>query len=203
MIYEKEKILYNLGEARKSARETEAMILVEGYMDCLTLVQFGFENVVANCGTALTKNQTLILSKSARRVICLYDSDDAGQAASERAMNLFLEFSGTPMLAARVPQGKDPDEFLHSSPQARVEMAKALQDAPAALDQWIEALVLATPATIQAKTEALEKIASKLARLSEELWIVARAQDICKKLDLPLPFKPANIFVESLSSRNE
>lgn len=185
-VYEKEKVLYNLDQAKKSIRELEAVVLVEGYMDCLSLVQAGFSNVVANCGTALTRNQASALRKLAPRVICLYDSDNAGKAATERAMNLFLDNEGFPLLMARLPDGKDPDEFLRAHDDGALQMAGILQNAPAALDLWIEKRIADAPNSLQARTEILDKIASKLAKLRDELWIQARLPGVAKGLGIEL-----------------
>lgn len=185
VVYEKDKVLYNLDQARKSIRDMESVVLVEGYMDCLALVQAGFPNVVANCGTALTKTQASLLRKMSPKVICLYDSDAAGQAATERAMTLFLETEGFPLLGARLPDGKDPDEFLRAhGDSGRLQMAEILQNSPALLDLWIEARIAETPKTLQGRTETVDKIAQKLAKLRDELWIEARLPIVAKGLDV-------------------
>ena len=186
-VYEKEKVLYNLDQAKKPVREMETVVLVEGYMDCLSLVQAGFPNVVANCGTALTRTQASILRKLSPKIICLYDSDAAGMAATERAMNLFLENEGFPLLMARLPDGKDPDEFLRNHGEnGSLLMAEILQNSPAALDLWIEKRIVDAPSSLQGKTEILDKIASKLAKLRDELWIQARLPGVAKGLGLEL-----------------
>lgn len=187
LVYEKEKVLYNLDQAKKPARELEAVVLVEGYMDCLSLVQAGFSNVVANCGTALTRIQASVLKKLAPKIICLYDADNAGLAATERAMTLFLETEGFPLLMARLPDGKDPDEFLRNhGEEGPLLMANILQNSPAALDLWIEKRIADAPSSLQGKTETLDKIASKLAKLRDELWIQARLPGVAKGLGLEL-----------------
>jgi DNA primase len=184
-VYEKDKVLYNLDQARKSIRDMGAVVLVEGYMDCLTLVQAGFPNVLANCGTALTKSQAALLRKLAPKVICLYDSDSAGQAASERAMNLFLENDGFPLLGAKLPDGKDPDEFLRARGEAgRLQMAEILQNSPALLDLWAEKEIREAPHSLQGRAEALDKVAQKLAKLRDDLWIQARSPGLAKGLQL-------------------
>ncbi|MGZ3706924.1 MAG: DNA primase, partial [Bdellovibrionota bacterium] len=185
LVYEKDKILYNLDQARKPIRDMESVVLVEGYMDCLALFQAGFTNVVANCGTALTRTQVGMLRKLAPKVICLYDSDKAGQAAMDKAMNLFLEAEGLPLLGARLPDGKDPDEFLRAHPEdGQLRMAEILQNSPALLDDWIQKTVLECPKTLQARTDALNKIAAKLAKLRDDLSIQARLSGLAKGLEL-------------------
>jgi DNA primase len=100
-------------------------------------------------------------------VICLYDSDSAGIAATQRAMDLFLDNEGFPLLMARLPDGKDPDEFLRAHDDGALQMAGILQNAPAALDLWIEKRIADAPTSLQARTEILDKIASKLAKLRD------------------------------------
>ena len=175
LVYEKDKILYNLDLARKSIRGMETVVLVEGYMDCLALYQSGFTNVVANCGTALTRTQAGMLRKLASRVICLYDSDSAGQAAMEKAMNLFLEIDGFPLLGAHLPDGKDPDEFLRThGDQGKLRMAEILQNSPALIDEWADRVVRESPKTLQGRAEAVEKIAHKLSKLRDDFSIQAQ-----------------------------
>ncbi len=184
-VYEKDKVLYNVDQARKPIREMETAVLVEGYMDCLALVQAGFPNVVANCGTALTRTQVGILRKLAPKVICLYDSDHAGQAAMDKAMNLFLEAEGWPLLGARLPDGKDPDEFLREHGESgQLRMAEILQNSPALIDTWIEAEVAEGSKSLQGRTDTLNKIAAKLSKLRDDLSIRARLAGLEKLLEL-------------------
>lgn len=184
-VYEKDRILYNLDLARRPIREMDTVVLVEGYMDCLALYQAGFTNVVANCGTALTRTQVGMLRKLASKVICLYDSDKAGQAAMEKAMNLFLDAEGLPLLGAHLPDGKDPDEFLRAHPEdGQLRMAEILQNSPALLDEWIQKTVAECPRTLQARADALNKIAAKLAKLRDDLSIQARFPGVAKGLEL-------------------
>lgn len=189
VVYEKDKVLYNLDLARKPIRDSESVVLVEGYMDCLSLVQAGFSNAVANCGTALTKTQAGMLRKLAPRVICLYDSDGAGQAAMEKAMALFLETEGYPLLGAQLPEGKDPDEFLRTHGEAgKIKMASILQESPAILDLWIEKQLAQSPRTLQGRAETVDKIALKIAKLKEDLWVQARLPGISKELGVETDF---------------
>jgi DNA primase len=184
-VYKKDEILYNLDQARKPIRDMESVVLVEGYMDCLALVQAGFTNVVANCGTALTRTQVGMLRKLAPKVICLYDSDKAGQAAMEKAMNLFLDAEGLPLLGAQLPSGKDPDEFLREhGDEGRLRMAEILQNSPALVDEWIEKVVQETPKTLQGRTDTLNKIAAKLSKLRDDLSIQTRLSGLARALEL-------------------
>ncbi len=112
-VFVKGRILYALNWAREAIRTQDEIIVVEGNMDVLTCHQFGITNAVASLGTALTREQVLLMKRFASRVVLVYDSDLAGRAATERAMSLFEEAE----LAVRVavlPSG-DPDGFLRTA----------------------------------------------------------------------------------------
>jgi DNA primase len=87
------------------------MILCEGYMDVIALHAAGFENAVATLGTAITSEQARIFAKYTKKVIISYDSDEAGQRAANKAMQLLGEV-GIEVRVLRVPDAKDPDEYL-------------------------------------------------------------------------------------------
>lgn len=90
------------------------MIIVEGYMDLITLHQYGVTNVVASLGTALTNNQAKLLKRYTNNVIISYDADIAGQTATLRGLEI-LRNSGFEVKVLIIPQGKDPDEFVRSN----------------------------------------------------------------------------------------
>jgi DNA primase len=109
--FAKGRILYALGQAREAIREQGEALVVEGYMDALACHQFGFTHAVASLGTALTAEQVALLRRFAPRVVLVYDSDAAGESATERGLMLTEEAE----LGARVavlPAGEDPDSFL-------------------------------------------------------------------------------------------
>lgn len=112
-VYQKGRQLYGLSWAKENIKEKDAVLLVEGYMDLITLYQAGIEFVVASCGTALTVEQIRILKRFTHRVIVVYDGDQAGQMASLRGMDLLLE-EGCQVRLIDLPQGKDPDDFIRS-----------------------------------------------------------------------------------------
>ena len=89
------------------------LILVEGYMDVIALHQAGFENAVATLGTSLTNEQATIIKRYCEEVVICYDSDEAGQKATSRAISI-LRPTGLRIRILKVPSGKDPDEFISS-----------------------------------------------------------------------------------------
>lgn len=107
IVYDKGKNLFALNIAKKSGRGY--YILVEGYMDVISLHQAGINAAVAGCGTALTREQARLIAKSP--VYLCYDSDEAGMKACERAAEIFGEFD-TKLRVITIPGAKDADEFI-------------------------------------------------------------------------------------------
>lgn len=111
MIFHKGVNLYGLNFAIKNTLKDRMFIIVEGYMDCIALHQYGITNVVASLGTALTINQARLLKRYADKVIISYDADFAGQTATLRGLEILRE-AGFDVKVLSIPEGKDPDEFL-------------------------------------------------------------------------------------------
>ena len=109
VVYNKGRNLYGLNVA-KNAR-LDKIIIVEGYMDCISLHQRGIPNVVASLGTALTENQGRLLRKYSEKVVISYDSDGAGQAATLRGLEI-LKNIGCDVRILQMEGAKDPDEFV-------------------------------------------------------------------------------------------
>ncbi|NDO46561.1 DNA primase [Clostridium sp. ASF356] len=109
LLFNKSRNLYGLNFA-KNTRKRE-IILVEGYMDMISLYQAGFRNVAASLGTAFNQEHAKVLKKYADSVILLYDSDDAGTVAAQRAIPILTQ-NGFHVKVLQVPNGKDPDEFI-------------------------------------------------------------------------------------------
>ncbi|MCW6082339.1 DNA primase [Clostridium botulinum] len=110
MVFKKGINLYGLNYAVKENKD-KVLIIVEGYMDCITLHQYGIKNSVASLGTALTTNQARLLKRYADKVIISYDSDTAGQLATQRGLEI-LKDVGLGVEILTVPDGKDPDQFV-------------------------------------------------------------------------------------------
>ncbi len=119
LIFNKRKNLFGLNFAKKT--KENAIILVEGNIDVVTLHQFGFDNAVASLGTSLTEEQVALLSRYTEQVILTYDADEAGQRAAQRAIPM-LEKAGIRVKVLKMKDAKDPDEFLHKFGADRFRM---------------------------------------------------------------------------------
>ncbi|MBQ7054584.1 MAG: DNA primase, partial [Oscillospiraceae bacterium] len=123
-VFNKRKNLYALNIAKSS--RAEYMILAEGYMDVIALHQAGFDSAVASLGTALTDEQAHLISKYKSRVVIAYDSDKAGRAATERAIDI-LKKAGLDVRVIVMTGAKDPDEFIKKF--GREKYAKLIENA--------------------------------------------------------------------------
>lgn len=116
IAYKKTNELFGLNFAKDSG--SKSLILCEGYMDTISMHQAGFTNAVAGCGTALTNEQVRLISRYANEVILIYDNDEAGHKALNKAISLFNQTD----IKIRIPAlsgGKDPDEIINTQGKAK------------------------------------------------------------------------------------
>lgn len=110
-LFDKSVSLFGVNLARQAIATAGRAIVVEGYTDCMMAHQFGFTETVATLGTAMTEAHAANLRRYTDRVVLLFDSDAAGQRAADRAISVTLT-SGLDVLLAKVPEGKDPCDYL-------------------------------------------------------------------------------------------
>ena len=112
-IFNKRRELYGLNFAKKE-RSVGHLVLVEGYMDTVSLRKYGVQGVVATLGTALTEEQARLMKRYAPQVWISYDGDAAGQKAALRALDI-LDGQGLPTRVIDYPEGMDPDDFIKAN----------------------------------------------------------------------------------------
>ncbi len=110
-VFHKSRTLYGAGEARDALRHSGYVLLVEGYLDVLACVQHGFANVVAPLGTAFTDDHAKLLARQVSKAVVAFDGDEAGRAAAERTVGVFLP-TGFQVSVLQLPTGEDPDSYL-------------------------------------------------------------------------------------------
>ena len=120
VVYSKGRHLFGLNVAKKDC--SKKLLIVEGYMDAISLYQRGITNVVAALGTALTEQQGWLLRKSTEQVILGFDADGAGQTAVARSMEI-LQKMGCDMRVLQIEGAKDPDEFVLKFGEGRFKLA--------------------------------------------------------------------------------
>jgi DNA primase len=130
-IYQKGKILYGLNFSKDEIRKKGNAVLVEGYVDLLSLYQAGIKNVVASSGTAFTPDQARLLSRYAEKIYLLFDADMAGQSATFRSVDLLFS-EGVEVFVVSLPKGEDPDSFVKKF--GAEEVAKKIEQAQTFID---------------------------------------------------------------------
>lgn len=119
-IYHKSNVLYGINQGKQAISRKNLCLLVEGYMDVVSLHQSGIENVVASSGTSLTTEQIKLIKRLTENVTILFDGDNAGIKASFRSIDMLLS-EGMNIRVLLFPDGDDPDSFARKHPQDFVE----------------------------------------------------------------------------------
>ena len=161
-IFHKRSGFYGFPMALEPIRRLDRAVVVEGYFDLIALQRAGVEGVVATCGTALSEDHARNLRRRSRNVVLLFDGDEAGQRAMERALEVLLP-AGLRVRAALLPPGQDPDDHLNSE---GAEALEALVDsAPPALVVAIRRAVSAGCETPWQKADAVAAVVPLLAKV--------------------------------------
>ncbi|HIY69439.1 MAG TPA: DNA primase [Candidatus Alistipes intestinigallinarum] len=119
-IYSKKRELYGLYFAKKAIQQLNFAIMVEGYLDVISMHQAGIENVVASSGTSLTTEQIRLLGRFTKNITVIYDGDSAGIHASLRGIDMILK-EGMNVRVVLLPEPEDPDSFARSHSAAEVQ----------------------------------------------------------------------------------
>ena len=119
-IYSKKRELYGLYFAKRAIQQQDYAILVEGYLDVISMHQAGIENVVASSGTSLTTDQIRLLGRFTRNITVIYDGDSAGIHASLRGIDMILK-EGMNVRVVLLPEPEDPDSFARAHTAAEVQ----------------------------------------------------------------------------------
>ncbi|MDD7357876.1 MAG: DNA primase [Eubacterium coprostanoligenes] len=183
LVYKKTNEVFGLNYAKDSGKDS--LILCEGYMDVIAMHQAGFTNAVAGCGTALTNEQVRLLSRYAKEIILVYDNDEAGQKALNKAISLFDQVD-IKISIPTISGGKDPDEIIKNLGRAR--FADMLENSSNEVEFAIMKLrkgfnLQTTQGKSQFASEAVKILANAtpieqdlyLSRLADELGIEKRA----------------------------
>jgi DNA primase len=154
-LFHKGQVLYGLFEARTAIRETERVVIVEGYLDALALVEAGIGYAVASLGTALSATQLRLARRFAPEVVVFFDGDRAGQEAAVRSFTLCAE-AGVWGLGAFLPEGFDPDTYVRAKGAAAA--LSLLEQATPLADFFIRRLDPGPQATVPQRARAVERV---------------------------------------------
>lgn len=195
-VFDKGSNLFSMNFAKNS--NAKRLILCEGYMDVIAVNQAGFENVVATLGTAITPDQARLISHYAEEVIVAYDSDGAGQKATQKAINHFADV-GLRTKIIHMEGAKDPDEFIKKFGRDRFRMLlDGSNDAnDFMLDKCEVGLDLSTEI---GRIELLKRTAKVLAGIESPLEREVYISRTSKKCDIPVQVLKTHI--DSMLQKN-
>ncbi|MCX6163839.1 MAG: DNA primase [Ignavibacteriae bacterium] len=181
-IYNKSRILYGLNFARESIRANDYVLLVEGYMDLISLHQAEIQNVVASSGTALTVEQVQLISRYTKNVVMVYDADLAGIKATRRGIELLLE-AGLDLTVVTLPEGSDPDSIIREKGKDEFEIhlnnRKSIIEFISRLYEKENKL-----SSVQDKTEFVKEIIGYISRMPDKIKRAFNIKDIASKYGL-------------------
>ncbi|PIP91326.1 MAG: DNA primase [Bdellovibrionales bacterium CG12_big_fil_rev_8_21_14_0_65_38_15] len=181
-VFRKKQILYGMHLAKTSIRQRDAVILCEGYMDCIALHHYGFTNAVAVMGVAMSEGSLKMLKALTSNFYLALDGDDAGMKAMERLNTLALENGIVPKLIDLNPT-KDPDDFLQS--QGKLALQGRIDDARAFIDVLIDSrLPEKMPEVTDRKLELLQQFFSIVAPLGMDLAATERLTNLARRIGL-------------------
>jgi DNA primase len=166
-VYSKGQMLYGLNVAKGPIREQGRALIVEGYIDLLSMHQEGIRNVVASLGTALTPAQVSLLGRYTREALLVFDADESGKKATQRSLELFLQ-EGVTARVVSLPGGFDPDSFIRQEKKAGFErlLANALPVVEYILEQ---AMRRHDVETVEGKVRAARELIPSLNRLKDPI----------------------------------
>jgi DNA primase len=183
-LFHKGRVLYGLSHAQKTARETNEIIVVEGYMDVIALAQAGISNAVAPLGTALTEEQIALLWRMAEEPILCFDGDNAGQRAAARAADRAIPLlkPGLSLRFAWMPAGEDPDSLVRAKGAAGFR-EQMLRMEPLVEMVWRQVLADRPLDTPERRAGFRRDLAEAVARIADRSVGEAYRQEVHRRLD--------------------
>jgi DNA primase len=181
-LYSKSRVLYGLNFAKDNIRYSDSVILVEGYMDLISLHRHGIKNVVASSGTALTEEQVKLISRYTKKVYVLFDSDTAGISAAKRGTEIILQ-GGLDLDVVTLPESEDPDSFI--AKEGKQEFERYLKSGKSII-VFISELYEKEGrlSGVEGKTEFIREIISFLSKIPDKLKRTLYIKELSSKYSL-------------------
>ena len=181
-VYSKRRSLYGLFHSKDEIRKLDRAILVEGYMDLVSLYQAGVKNVVASSGTSLTDEQVQLLSRFTKNILVLFDADSAGQKAALRSIEILLK-QNFEVKVISLPKGEDPDSYINKFGKELFdeEVIRAQNFLEYQTAQFEQQGLFEDPAEM---TKAIRELVRTLALVSDDLKRNLLMKTISKKFGL-------------------
>jgi len=181
IVYSKSSNLYGLFQTLPELRKERKIIVLEGYMDVVIPYQFGISGAVASLGTSFTHNHAKLIARYADSVTLLFDADDAGRTATQRALEILVE-DGVQCSVSSLPEGVDADEYLNEN--GKEEFLKLLEkSSKSAIDFMTERVSSGIKRNIpETKAKAVSALLEFIARSGNAIvqreWIKSISQSV-------------------------
>jgi DNA primase len=172
-VYTKGRYLFGLNVARRAAGKADAVVVVEGYLDCIALHQAGITNAVAALGTAFTPDQARELRKVAATVFVCFDADPAGRAATAKSIEI-LRDAGCSARVVALPAGEDPDSYVraHGVERFRTLLADAIPAVQFTIDRHVETLETGSKRAADIARDAEDYLVTHVPSQEQDRWRV-------------------------------
>lgn len=182
LVYNKGSNLYNLNFAKEGIRKKNCIIVVEGYTDVLITQQYGFNNIAASLGTALTAKQIDLIKRFTNAVLIAYDADSAGNMATLRSLDLLVK-AGLEIKVIDLPQGYDPADFLIKKGSETFQ--NLINRSLSLIDYKLKILYSKySIKTIEGKVKVVKEILPTLSAMGDEDEVRAQTKKISEELKL-------------------
>ena len=201
-LFDKSKTIYglNLITKLKQREKVTSLIMVEGYMDTISLVQAGIENVVASMGTALTQFQAKKLKNYCDTVYICYDGDTAGQTATLRGLDI-LKNAGLKVLVVSLPDGLDPDDVIKK--RGRDTFMRLLDEAKPLVEYKLSLAEKLLNGTLDGRTAYASKALDVLSEIEGSVEKEAYLPIVREKSGLSLDSLKRDLYDEKRIKRDE
>ncbi len=181
-IYSKSRVLFNLDKAKEAIRKLDYAILVEGQMDCISVFNAGFKNIIASSGTAFTEPQVRLLARFSKNVVVNFDPDTAGAAAAERSLALLVS-EDFQVKVLTLESGFDPDLYIRRKGVDAYQ--EALRHSQKYFDYLIERARAQFPTrTPEGKVKALNYLLPHIQRVPSRIVRDEWANEISHRLGI-------------------
>jgi DNA primase len=180
-IYSKSRVLFNLHLAKEAIRRLDYIILVEGQMDCISVFNAGYHNVIASSGTAFTEPQARLLARFSKKIVVNFDPDTAGAAAAERSLAMLVS-EDFEIRILTLDQGFDPDLYVRR--QGAAAYGEALKSAQKYFAYLIDRAQAQFPRTAEGKVKAVNYLLPHIQRIPSRIVRDELASDVAQKLQI-------------------
>jgi len=195
-VFHKGGVFYGLQHSAKFIRQEDEAIIVEGYMDFLALAKVGINNMVATLGTAFTADHARLLQRFTKRVVLLFDGDEAGKSAARRSLPILLS-EGLLARGVFLPNNEDPDEYLKA--HTADDLRRRLAEAPDLFDLISTELWLEAKGSPSGKVQILDELAPMLAGTKDARLKRLYAQNLANLLEVPIKIVEQSVMASAKS----